>query len=46
MATIPCYLVSGSRVSFVRSFNSITLLFSDTPISDVLSENRGVMLPK
>jgi hypothetical protein len=33
-------------VSFVHDFGSVTLLFSDTPISGVWSENNGVMLPK
>jgi hypothetical protein len=35
IATIVCYLMSGSCVSFVRDFDSVTLLFSNTPISGV-----------
>jgi hypothetical protein len=33
-------------VSFIHDFGSVTLLFFDTPISGVWSENNGVMLPK
>jgi hypothetical protein len=33
-------------VSFIRDFSSVTLLFSDTPISGVWSENNRVMLLK
>jgi hypothetical protein len=35
IATVACYLVSGSCVSFIHDFNSVTLLFSSTPISGV-----------
>jgi hypothetical protein len=35
MATVTCYLISGSRVSFARGFDSVTLLFSNTPVSGV-----------
>jgi hypothetical protein len=33
MAIVVCYLVSDSCVSFIHDFSSVTLLFSDTPIS-------------
>jgi hypothetical protein len=46
MAIITCYLLSGSRVSFVCHFGSITLMLSGTPKSGVWSENNRVMLPK
>jgi hypothetical protein len=46
MMTIACYLVSGSCVSFVHDFGSVTLLFSDTSILGVWLENSGVMLLK
>jgi hypothetical protein len=45
MMTVVCYLV-GDSCTFVRGFDGITLLFSDTPVSGVCSENNGVMLPK
>jgi hypothetical protein len=32
MMIVTCYLVSGTYVSFVRDFGSVTLLFSGTPI--------------
>jgi hypothetical protein len=35
-----------SYESFIHDFGSVTLLFFDTPISGVWSENSGVMLPK
>jgi hypothetical protein len=35
-----------SRVCFFLGFDSVNLLFSDTPVSGVCSENSGVMLPK
>jgi hypothetical protein len=35
MVTVACYLVSGSCVSFIRDFGSITMLFSGTLISGV-----------
>jgi hypothetical protein len=35
MTTVACYLVSGSRVSFIHDFSSVTLLFSSTLISGV-----------
>jgi hypothetical protein len=43
-----CYVLSGVclYVSFIRNFGSITLLFFDTSISCVWSENNGVMLLK
>jgi hypothetical protein len=35
IATIAYYLVSGSCVSFIHDFGSVTLLFYATPILDV-----------
>jgi hypothetical protein len=37
---------ASSCVSFIRSFGSVTPLFSVTPILGVWSENNGVMRPK
>jgi hypothetical protein len=45
MTTIVYFLMSVF-VSFIHDFGSITLLFSNTLISGVWSENSGVMLPK
>jgi hypothetical protein len=35
MVIVACYLMSVSCVSFIHDFNSVTLLFSGTPISSV-----------
>jgi hypothetical protein len=35
MATVTCYMVSDSCVSFICDFDSVTLLFSGTLISSV-----------
>jgi hypothetical protein len=43
MATVACYLVYDSCVSFIHDFSSINLLFSDTTISGM---DNGVMLLK
>jgi hypothetical protein len=32
---VVCYLMSGSCVSFIRDFGSVTLLFSNTLVSGV-----------
>jgi hypothetical protein len=45
MVAVVCYLVSD-LCTFVRSFNDITLLFSDAPVSGMCSKNSGVMLLK
>jgi hypothetical protein len=45
MVVVVCYLV-GDSCTFVHGFDDITLLFSDAPVTDVCSENSGVMLPK
>jgi len=46
MAVVLYYLVICDSSTFPRDFDSMTLLFSGTPISGVCSENSGVMLPK
>jgi hypothetical protein len=38
--------ISRLVVSFIHDFGSVTLLFYETPISGMWSENSGVMLPK
>jgi hypothetical protein len=40
MMSVACYLVSGSRVSFVLDLGSITILFSDTDIGCVIKEQH------
>jgi hypothetical protein len=45
MVGVVCYLVDDSCM-FVCGFDGITMLFSDTLVSDVCSENNGVMLLK
>jgi hypothetical protein len=45
MMAVVCYLV-GDSCAFIRGFDSITMLFSDAPVSGMCSENSGVMLPK
>jgi hypothetical protein len=45
MVAVVCYLV-GDSCMIVHGFDSITLLFSDAPVSGVCSKNSGVMLPK
>jgi hypothetical protein len=44
MVTVVCYLVNDSCM-FIRGFDGITLLFSDTPVSGMCSKNSRVMLP-
>jgi hypothetical protein len=46
MATVTCYPVSGSHVSFAQDFGSVTLLIFGIPVSGVSSKNNGVMLPR
>jgi hypothetical protein len=45
MVVVICYFI-GDSCTFIRGFDGITMLFFDTPVSGVCSENSGVMLPK